>query len=80
MTETVRACPDCGEVTDIFRRMPGKGASHHDERAPNWRCSACGAEFDEPDEREKRAEAPPITGPAAALVEASAEDVPGGAD
>jgi len=77
VTETVLACPDCDSADNIFRRNPGKGPSQLDASDAQWRCSACGAEFDEPDRREPVSGYPPITGPAARLLEASADDVLG---
>lgn len=77
MTETVLACPACDSADNIFRRNPGKGISRLDEHDALWRCSTCGAEFDEPVRREPRGTHPPITGPAALLIDASADDVLG---
>jgi transposase-like protein len=76
MTETVLACPECDSADNIFRRNPGK-ASTLGERETKWRCSDCATEFDEPVRRPAKGSTPPITGPAARLLEANADDVLG---
>ena len=50
----ILACPECSSAKNIFRRAPGRHNSTIDPNEDVWRCSDCGADFDEPTRRERQ--------------------------
>ena len=49
--ETIAACPEC-DTAEIYKRRPGIGRSYRlDSNDPEFRCTECGAEFDDYNER-----------------------------
>ena len=75
MFGTVAACPEC-DATAVRSRV-GKGFATASDRSEEYRCSACGALFDEPVEREREQPADQLSGLAAELDSMDADDVSG---
>jgi len=73
MFDTVTACPEC-DATAVRSRV-GKGFATASDRSEEYRCSACGALFDEPAERERDQPANQLTGLAAKLDRMDPDDV-----
>jgi len=71
-TECVEVCPECdtaGPRTVVGHPIAPGGADH------DYRCPACGARFDEPDERPREADAGRPSGLAGELYDRDPEDV-----
>ncbi|UXF50895.1 MAG: hypothetical protein HQRvContig02_45 [Haloquadratum phage sp.] len=52
--DLVACCPDCGAANVTRHAVGGPSGDHSDEPRGRYRCSGCGAYFDEYDERERR--------------------------
>jgi len=73
MTDTITVCPnrEC-DSPHIHRNSPNKPNA---TAAADWHCSACGADFDDPREREPLSPAGGPGGLAGALLDADPEAV-----
>jgi ssDNA-binding Zn-finger/Zn-ribbon topoisomerase 1 len=69
--ETVAVCPECG-AHDFSPRV---GSMRNAASKYRYGCSRCGAEFDEPDRREREGSSPPLPESQQALLEADADDI-----
>jgi len=73
MSERVTACPECDSThlrSNVGESVAGRVGSGHE-----WSCSACGALFDDPVERDKHRDGGPTRGLAADLAAADPEEV-----
>lgn len=62
--DTVTACPDCDSAKSLYHRRT----------VDTWKCHECGAEFDEPIERESKGRTEPGRG--SPLVDLDPEELP----
>jgi hypothetical protein len=72
--DLIDVCPEC-DSANVHAR-PGGYNGKVDPDAPRYRCGACGAEFDEPDAREPKAETGSQYASVQALKEADPDDWP----
>lgn len=76
MSETVAACPECDAANVSTHAVGGASGSHSDPQG-RYRCTGCGAYFDEFVERERRQAHTTRRGLAGKLAAASAGEVAG---